>query len=298
MLPVCSIEMIVAVFCMLSSFICVGTSYQILGVFPLQIKSHYAVIEPLLARLAERGHNVTVYSHFPKKEAKPNYNEIDISECFEFKPEGIEGLAPLEGHHFLTVAATANFNNFTVETIEKCAPVKALFNSTDEYDLFITESFHSDTMLLLSNKLQIPTITFIPNSLVPWLADRMGNPMNPSYMPDMMTGYSAKMTFFQRTENTLLYLLSLFLYYTFTLSESDRVNKFYVGHSAPSLFKTVRNTDILFTNTHESLHPAIPLVPAVVPVGGIHIKPASALPKVRCSAFVIRVVWNRRSEAA
>jgi hypothetical protein len=50
---------------------------RILGLFPLPSHSHFAVPSALLKELANRGHQVTVYSPFPEKSQTPNYTNID-----------------------------------------------------------------------------------------------------------------------------------------------------------------------------------------------------------------------------
>jgi hypothetical protein len=50
---------------------------RILGLFPLPSHSHFAVPSALLKELANRGHQVTVYSPFPEKSPIPNYTNID-----------------------------------------------------------------------------------------------------------------------------------------------------------------------------------------------------------------------------
>jgi glucuronosyltransferase len=50
---------------------------KILGLFPLPSKSHFAVSSALIKELANRGHQVTVYSPFPEKSPIPNYTNID-----------------------------------------------------------------------------------------------------------------------------------------------------------------------------------------------------------------------------
>lgn len=46
---------------------------KILGLFPLQSKSHFVMFEPYLKALAKRGHEVDVVSHFPLKKPVPGY---------------------------------------------------------------------------------------------------------------------------------------------------------------------------------------------------------------------------------
>jgi glucuronosyltransferase len=52
---------------------------KILGIFPLPVKSHFIVSSVLLKELANRGHQVTVFSPFPEKSPIPNYTNIDIT---------------------------------------------------------------------------------------------------------------------------------------------------------------------------------------------------------------------------
>jgi glucuronosyltransferase len=48
-----------------------------LGLFPLPGPSHFAVSSALMKELANRGHEVIVYSPFPQKSPVPNYTNID-----------------------------------------------------------------------------------------------------------------------------------------------------------------------------------------------------------------------------
>ena len=63
---------------LLSIFVAHGAhGAKILGIFPFPGKSHFAVSSVLLKELANRGHQVTVYSPFPEKSPIPNYTNID-----------------------------------------------------------------------------------------------------------------------------------------------------------------------------------------------------------------------------
>lgn len=56
----------------------VANGYRILGVFPLQGKSHWIMQEALMKDLARRGHQVDVVTHFPLEKPIPNYTDISI----------------------------------------------------------------------------------------------------------------------------------------------------------------------------------------------------------------------------
>ena len=58
----------------LCSDFCEGS--RILGVFPLNFRSHFMMFEALLKGLARKGHQVDVVGVFPLKEPYPNYTDI------------------------------------------------------------------------------------------------------------------------------------------------------------------------------------------------------------------------------
>lgn len=51
---------------------------RILGLFPLQVRSHYVMCEELMKGLAAKGHQVDVYSHFPQKKTIPNFRDVSL----------------------------------------------------------------------------------------------------------------------------------------------------------------------------------------------------------------------------
>lgn len=57
----------------------IANGYRILGVFPLNSRSHWVMIERLMMGLARRGHQVDVITHFSLKEPIPNYTEISLT---------------------------------------------------------------------------------------------------------------------------------------------------------------------------------------------------------------------------
>lgn len=65
-----------------ASTLCATDGANILGVFPINGRSHWVVYESLMKALAARGHNVTVITSFPQKSPVANYTEIDVSASF------------------------------------------------------------------------------------------------------------------------------------------------------------------------------------------------------------------------
>lgn len=50
--------------------------YNILGLFPHPASSHFNVFQPILRKLADEGHKVTVVSHFPDPNPPKNYEDL------------------------------------------------------------------------------------------------------------------------------------------------------------------------------------------------------------------------------
>lgn len=55
-----------------------ASAYRILGLFPLQGKSHFNMMQPLMIELSKK-HQVDVVSHFPLKTPIPNYHDISLN---------------------------------------------------------------------------------------------------------------------------------------------------------------------------------------------------------------------------
>ncbi|XKL66467.1 hypothetical protein PGB90_009887 [Kerria lacca] len=257
--------------------------YNILAVVPSPYKSHYAIVDPLLMRLSELGHEVTVYNPFIKNKTIPRYTEHDTSQCLL---SAISMKRPIDNTFTLfknpySAIKRIFFYSINEKMIMECGPLYKLLNSTKKFDLLIAESFNLDIFLIYANKFQIPIITyFSANILFPWLADKMQNPQNPSYVPVVIIGFSSNMTFIEKVTNTLIYAFSLFYHNFFILPKYEEVNKRLGGPSTRPLQDIIRNTSILFFNSHSSFTSITPLVPTVIEIGGIHIKPPVILPKV------------------
>lgn len=256
--------------------------YKILAVLPATGKSHYAIPDPLLVRLAEKGHQVTVYSPYPKKQQNiTNYIDIDIGSCFS-EPHDI---MTMETMHYMASNALNNLLMFsymlpTRDSIAQCDPLQKLLNSNEKYDLFITENFHSDFTLIFANKFKVPFITCTPNVMFPWLSDRMGNPNNPSYIPDLQIGFLPKMTFLERLQNSLLYVVSFVWHNYYSLGNAESISRDVLGPTASSIREMIEKVSMMFICVNTPINAPIPLVPAVVDIGGIHIKDVARLPKV------------------
>lgn len=263
-----------------------STSSNILGLFPLPSKSHYITFDSLMVALAERGHNVTVYSTFPKDHSVPNHRDVSLEECFPFH-KNIFGIQRsfTRNQFSLTKMSTMSLLLRNQDEILRCKPLLNLQNFADSFDLLITETFVHDFSAMFAFALKVPLILVHSRPAYPWMSTRAALPDNPAYIPHPFSDFSPKMDFIERLQNTLLYLHALYFYKFYSENQYDMIVPTFFGYNTPRIDTVVRNASLLFLNSHHSLNGARPMVPNVVEIGGLSIKPAKLLPKV-CSCFL------------
>ena len=265
------------------TFLCIQlvTCSKILALFPYVGKSHHDVYAPYLKKLAARGHDVVVVSHFPQEQPVSNITDISI-----------KGSVPIASTYVLTfkeVESEASVSNsmslsYLAEihctSILQLAKIRELVN--ERFDLVITELFITDCLLGLIHILRTPFIYFSSSVLMPWANDRFGNPDNPSYIPKVFQPYSDKMDFLERLLNAVSTIVDKWIVYPLLIDLPRRhTGEKHLGIEIPPLADIAKRGNLILVNSHFSLTKARPLVPAVVEVGGIHIdKPAKKLPQV------------------
>lgn len=67
------------VLCILSVSVKQIQTYRVLGLFPAPYPSHMFFFHPIMREVANAGHNVTVVSYFPDKNAPANYKDIVLT---------------------------------------------------------------------------------------------------------------------------------------------------------------------------------------------------------------------------
>ena len=116
----------------------------------------------------------------------------------------------------------------------------------------------------------IPLIGVSSGSSIEPVSEPLGNPFNTAATPGTWTDFSFPMSFLERVQNT-------FLHYTinaqknYYISDQNRQIEEFFGPGYPSASELPKDLDLLLINSHYSLDGILPLTPAIVPVGGLHI---------------------------
>lgn len=266
-------------------------AYKILGLFPYPGKSHFDVFQQLLIALAEKGHDVTVLSHYPLQQKMERYRDISLSNATQTNLLQLE-MDMFQGHRtdmYFIVFLLAHFAQDTCKKGLAAQPVQELIRSEEKFDLIITEYFNTDCFLGLVHKLNVPFISMSSCTMMAWLNRRFANPENPAYIPNNFMDYSDELSFFERVENTLMYLFTNAVFHFLMDVPANAEAKKYFGDDLPPLSEIAANTSLMLVNSHFSLNLPRPLVPGVIEVGGLNVKTPGKVPKVRLLKHIILV---------
>lgn len=271
-------------------FITVPCAYSldILVMFPYPGKSHFLTFIGFFKALAQRGHKVTVITHFPSRDHIPNYREIEVGGYDEFVKAGYGDMLDMSAMNYntrlikyVTSSLLADIGNFGCEIAFRSDAVQTFLKENNKFDLAITEYFNTDCVLTLLKQLNVPIVRVHSCTLMPWTSQRYGNPTNPAYIPNIFLLHSNKMTFLERVENTLLHIFHTIYFNNIVMKRDKRVSMKYFGELGVTLDQDVLNDSLLLVASHFSLNLPRPLVPNIIEVGGIHIGKPKSLPKVR-----------------
>nr|UEN71105.1 UDP-glucosyltransferase 391B1 [Meteorus pulchricornis] len=254
---------------------------RILAVFPYPSYSHQVVHHALTTGLADRGHELIVFTTDPMNKNISNYREVSLkflykgfTKQFNFvKLEGLWNL--LYGVQQLAVTLS--------DTVLSHPEMQRLLSSTqssDKIDLIIMSVMYWDALYYLSDKFNAPLIGISSLSDLSYLTFKLGMPHASSYIPNNWMGYSDQMSFLERLINIYGNLRILHEYYATNLPMQEKILKKHFGDNVPPTDQLSQRISMLFMNSHPYLSHARPTVPAILQIGGIRSeKMNTSLPK-------------------
>jgi glucuronosyltransferase len=230
--------------------------------------------------LASRGHEVVVISHFPQKNPIPNYTDISLVGSMPNVVSNVPQDDIATGLVYTTLIFIFELGVTGCEKTLSHPPVLKLINSEGKFDLVVTELFNTDCYVSFAHKFQVPFISISTTTYLPWGHARFANPENPSYIGNLLLGYSDRMSFVERVVNTLYLKITQWAYHYWSDVPSQEIARKYFGQSLPPLADIVRNTSLVLLNRHFSINKPVPNLPVVIEVGGLHVQKPKKLPEV------------------
>ncbi|XP_063216516.1 UDP-glycosyltransferase UGT5-like [Bacillus rossius redtenbacheri] len=267
------------------AFLQLGSCARILGVFPVTSVSHQVVYLALMRELARRGHQVTVITTDPLNDPSlGNYSEIDVSFMYEdyrrrfnFAGRRMDDRSPYDLAESLLV-----YGARWCEMLLEHEPVQRLIspeNTRARFDLVFLEWLNTPATYGFAHRFSAPMIGVASLPPFAFCHDSVGNPTNPSYIPEAFLPYSDRMTFFQRLDTLVYSLRTRWFFYGAVVPRHQAIAERHFGPSMPSVLDLHYNVSMLFVNFEPSFHPPRPEVPAVVHLSGLHINPPKPLPQ-------------------
>ncbi|XP_015175625.1 PREDICTED: UDP-glucuronosyltransferase 1-4-like, partial [Polistes dominula] len=245
--------------------------YRILGLFPINGKSHWVMIEALMRGLAERGHQVDVFTFFKTKNQHTNYNEILITDNIGSPVNNVTATDILRftGVNIAHLAQVAGYSLCELIDNPKIKNIIANPPKDPPYDLVIVELFAAHCYLAFGRHLKVPTVGLMTSPFHDWNSHLLGTPNEAAYVPNIFSSFSQNMTFVERLTNTLMihYLQMQMDYHT--NKQSELVKKYFnMDTTITDLFKEL---SLVLVNSHHSLHGIRSFPQSVIEVGGLHL---------------------------
>ncbi|KAF2886275.1 hypothetical protein ILUMI_19898 [Ignelater luminosus] len=271
-------------------------SARILGIAPIPSFSHQIAFRPIWRELSLRGHNVTVLTTDPVRDATlTNLTEIDTSISYKKWNEAN-----------LNEVAKLGFFKMMDKFISLCYDVaeeqlllpevqKLLKNETEHFDVVIIEFFPS--MAAFAERFHCPLILMSSLDAPALMYQILGNPSHPILNPDFMLAFSNKPNFFQRLISSFFTVSMKYIYEYFTKPTQEDLIKKHFGKDYPPLEEILERISMMLTNTDTVFHPLRPLLPNVIQFGGgTHLTPAKPLPKVIPFSITTNSLYSLFSE--
>ncbi|XP_063914602.1 UDP-glycosyltransferase UGT5-like [Zophobas morio] len=245
--------------------------------FPIASHSHQVVYQPVWRELSLRGHQVTVFTPNPLKNATlTNLTEIDMSSTYDIWRQDYIG-EKLAKERYMAAAEYWMMTKIEEITEECFKKVQTMFEHTD-FDLVIVESF-DPLVYSLGCKFRVPFITISSCGVFLQTHDAVGNPTHPVLSPDLFVNVMEKFDLFKKIGSTVHDWWYRVFYYWYFLPRADKIAKRYWGRDCPYLGDLERNVSLILMNTNSLLHPVRPLLPNVVEMGKMHITSEKPLPR-------------------
>lgn len=259
---------------------------NILALMPSTFASHRWWSRPLLLSLSSRGHHVTVLSSYPEEMPGPNHTDLHMDAA----KTSFNLLTLTQRTTYETLSSYYTFMDFVEEQDRRGIAsngTQALLNSSQHFDLIITDFFHAEFYLGFIHKFNYPPVIAVTSfGINPLACYVMGSPQTASYIPHVIIPFSHRMSFWERALNLFLYLRTAWWYAHHQLPLMDALARQHFGEDVPPLLDLARRINLNLVNVDFSLDFPRPLVPSMVAVGGMHIMSVKPLPEVNYPSIV------------
>lgn len=148
-----------------------------------------------------------------------------------------------------------------------------LQSDKEHFDLIILDVLGGDVFLPLASHFKAPIIGISSEGTTKHATSWVGSPSQPSYVPNELTSYSERMTFFERFINLGLTAFSAVMRHWSDYNINAIVDGIYPGKYNKNIFTLRSNVSAVLSNNHYTVSYARPYSQNLIDIGGIHIYP-------------------------
>lgn len=261
---------------------------KILGVLPVESKSHNIIGTAFMETLANAGHELTVITSQSLKNPPANYREIILTGMDEESDEQDVNMLEFHGSSILSSAAMlmmmyTEFSDMICEYVMEHPNVLKFLEEELDFDLVITESFLTESLYGFAQHFDAPLITFSTFGNSMWTNELVGTPGPPSHIAHFMLSLTDQMTFWERLQNAAFHFVDRVYYHLLYLPKQKRLYNKAFPTAKLTFEQQMQNVSLVFLNQHFSLSFPRAYPPNMVEVGGIQLAEAKPLPTVSIS---------------
>ncbi|KAG8228501.1 UDP-glycosyltransferase [Ladona fulva] len=259
----------------------ISESANILSVFPFASRSHNNVYGTIIKALADKGHSFTSITSQPLNSPPPGFKQIDFSDVANKHLNLFSNSTEEKGMLEVVLNMKEMGDDICRSTLFH-PEVKKLLNpskNSERFDLILTSTFLSECFYGLAHINEAPIVLLCPTGPFHITYNTLGILGLPSFISNIMNGYTDHMTFPQRVINTVITYGHMLFNHYYILKDVDSIMKEAYGKNIPLFSELEKNISLVLVNHHFSLNGGRPLVPNLIEMGGLHIKPPKELPK-------------------
>lgn len=146
-----------------------------------------------------------------------------------------------------------------------------LLHSDATFDVIVLEITMADALLGLGHYFDAPVVGISPFGATKSTSDLVGAPEIASYIPNIFSGYTDKMTFGQRFKNWMWNTIEDIGDAVIHRRKQQNLLQFYPKKNMPTISELKRGVSFVLLNTHVVFGFPRPYPPNMVEVGGLHI---------------------------
>ncbi|XP_069686452.1 UDP-glycosyltransferase UGT5-like [Periplaneta americana] len=254
--------------------VCYSTGARILAIIPMPSLSHQLPFQIIFKALAARGHEITVISPTPLKTPVPNYTDVDISFSHANYKSKFDFMGMTQTSAYRAMKNLFPYLSQLADQQLSSPPVQEFIRSNDsKFDLVFLQTLTFQSYYGLIHHVGSPPVIGIQPVEAIWTASSaVGNPLNPSYCPDILLPFSNHMTFYERLQNTLFWIWIRYFIHTVILPDQEAIMRKHFGPSPPPVVEAERNMSLFMLSTNWMFNYPIPLVPAFITFHSLHVK--------------------------